>query len=70
MDLTSCRFENGGIAVMSAKVSWIAFWKRYVIVRHERRGRGLEGLLGGALVFARLVEVAFDHGDGVRWVFA
>ena len=55
---------------MSAKVSWIAFWKRYVIVRHERRGRGLEVLLGGALVFARLVEVAFDHGDGVRWVFA
>ena len=71
-DLKGCR-----IAVMGSKVVGIRWWKERIINRRivrnwfiNRLGRtSLGTFLCRALVLYRLIEMAFDHGCGLGWVF-
>ena len=69
--------EGFRISVMGLIVVWIRFWKEIIINRKRvgnwfinRLGRtSLGTFLCRALVLSRLIEMAFDHGCGLGWVF-
>ena len=53
-----------------AEVGAFMVWGIGVIRIARRSGRWMVGCASGALVLARLVEVAFDHGEGARRMLA
>jgi hypothetical protein len=55
-------FEDGSVTVMQAGLINGTGGKRVVGVAGRR------GWLGGPLVFASLVQMAFDHCRGMRWM--
>ena len=77
-DFTGCWYIKGcRIAVMGSKVVGIRWWKERIINRRRvrkwfinRLGRTSLGVfLCRALVLSPLIEMDFDHGCGLGWVF-
>ena len=73
MDLTGCGLKHSSETMVCARIVGFTGWERLVgelfgIVGVDKCRWRVE--FRGSLVFTGLIEVAFDHGDGLWRMFA